>query len=171
MILSSSKNWFSIIFDKQRWKYNRLKGAEYLVGVYAPFLHTVQFLHCHATWNFFSWTRSAVIRWSYKKRKNKTTVKWRIPHSMIFYTEMSWATEMSEDIVKTEMGMVIPGWWSLRWLSWFMEDWILGMLAPLDFMRMSGMSVMWSDHEDVMSEFMHQQSWKAERGRLAGVKE
>lgn len=27
-----------------------------------------------------------------------------IPHSTILYTEMSWVMEMSEDIVKTEMG-------------------------------------------------------------------
>lgn len=69
-----------------------------------------------------------------------------------------------------EMGMVIPGCWSLCWPSGLMEDWILGMLTPLDFMRMSGMSMMWSDGEDLNSEFMHQNIWNAERGKLVGVK-
>lgn len=35
-------------------KIQQTKGVEYLVGVYAPFLHTVQFLHRHAARNFFS---------------------------------------------------------------------------------------------------------------------
>lgn len=154
MIISTSQNSFSVIFDKQRWKYNRLKGAEYLVGINAPFLHTVQLLHCHTSWNFFSWTGSIMVRWSYKKSKNKITFGWLISHSTICYEEMSWVMAMSEDVVKTEMGIAIPGCWSLCWPGWFIEDWILGMLAPLDFMRMSGMSMMWSDHEGC-NEWIH----------------
>lgn len=32
----------------------RTKSAQYLIGVNAPFLYTVQFLHCNSTRNFFS---------------------------------------------------------------------------------------------------------------------
>lgn len=46
----------------------RTNSTQYLVGIYAPFLYTVQFLNCHTTRNFFSWISSAVVWRPWQKR-------------------------------------------------------------------------------------------------------
>lgn len=48
---------------------------------------------------------------------------------------------MGEDSVDMAMSLVIPGCWSVCWASRLAADWLLGKLTPLDFMRMSEMSM------------------------------
>lgn len=62
--------------------------------------------------------------------------------------EIAWAMTMSEDGVDMVMSLVIPGCWFGCWASRLAADWLLGKPTPLDFMRMSEMSVMMIKSED-----------------------
>lgn len=46
------------------------------------------------------------------------------------------------------MSLVIPGCWSVCWARRLAADWLLGKLTPLDFMRMSEMSMVMINRED-----------------------
>lgn len=64
------------------------------------------------------------------------------------FTVIAGVMTMSEDSVEMVMSWVIPGCWSVCWASRLAADWLFGMLTPLDFMRMSEMSMVMIKSDD-----------------------
>lgn len=65
-----------------------------------------------------------------------------------FARQIARVMTMNEDSVGMVMSMAIPGCWSVCWASRMAEDWLFGKLTPLDFMRMSEMSMVLTKSED-----------------------
>lgn len=55
-----------------------------------------------------------------------------------FGRKIVWVMTMSMDMV---ISLAIPECWFVCWASRLAADWLLGKLTPLDFMRMSEMSM------------------------------
>lgn len=93
-----------------------------------------------------------VALWFDEPNKEKKRKK----HWYIFYSPKVCQTDrnymghesMSEDNMDMAMSMVIPVCWSVGWASRLAAERLLGKLTPLDFMRMSEMSVVLTNSVD-----------------------
>lgn len=65
-----------------------------------------------------------------------------------FARQIAWVMTMNEDSVDMVMSLAIPGCWSVCWASRMAADRLLAKLTPLDFMRMSKMSMVLTKSED-----------------------
>lgn len=82
---------------------------------------------------------------------------------------------MSEDSMDMVMSLVIPGCWAVGWASRLAAERSLGKLTPLDFMRMSEMSMVLTKSEDERTwGGMCQKAWQCDtqlNSQLYGLRE